>query len=125
MASDASASALREILAKYDLTDITPDQFSQMIQKLSDAGIISKKEMQDLTAVRADLERAGVDSDETINLVDFYRQQTKQVQRELDKSPNAAARQQLLQPMNKRLDWLEKLAVLQANPDSASVSALA
>lgn len=123
--SNASSAALREILAKYDINNISPDQFSQMIQKLSDAGIISKKETQDLAGVRADLDKAGVEPDESINLLDFYRQQIKRARREFDNNPNATVQQQVLRPMAQRLDWLEKFSTLQAHPESASVSALA
>ena len=38
---NGNSAAVRAILAQYDVTDITPNEFSQMTQKLFDAGAIS------------------------------------------------------------------------------------
>ncbi len=80
-AAGSSLAAMREILAKYDVTDISPADFSKLIQSLYDKGAISKKDLQDLSAVRADLDKAGVDPDTSIDLLDFYRKQVAKTQR--------------------------------------------
>ena len=85
-----SAAALREILSKYDVKDISPDEFSEMIQKLADKGVISQKELQDLSAVRGDLDKAGVGADESINLVEFYQQRIQEAQNAAQTDPASA-----------------------------------
>ena len=73
-APPSASSAMREIVSRYDMTDITPNDFSNMIQQLYAKGAISPKDMQELSAVRGDLEAAGVGADESVNLEDFYQQ---------------------------------------------------
>ena len=50
--------AMRKILAHYDMTDVTPSEFSKLIQQLSDKGAISKQDVQELSSIRVDLENA-------------------------------------------------------------------
>ena len=85
--------AMREILSHYDMTDITPNDFSKLIQQLSDKGAISPKDMQELSSIRVDLENAGVNPDESVNLLDFYQQQIAKVQDAAAQSPNPGAAQ--------------------------------
>ena len=117
------AAALREILAKYDVSRITPGQFSQMVQKLYSSGAITAQEYQDLSAVRVDLDAAGVSPDETVNLVELYRDKVHVAQRQAD-DPDSAVRQQV-GPLLRRLDWLEKFATMHAQPDALGLATLA
>ena len=39
-----ATAAMREILSKYDMTDITPNDFSKLIQQMSQKGAISPKD---------------------------------------------------------------------------------
>ena len=82
-----NSQAVQQILASYDVTNITPNQFSQMIQKLFDAGAISQKDLQDLNGARADLELGGVGGDETVNLPKFYSQKVQDVQKSATRPP--------------------------------------
>ena len=83
--------AMREILSHYDMTDITPNDFSKLIQQLSDKGTISQKDTQELSSIRVDLENAGVGPDESVNLLEFYQQRIAKVQEAAAQSPNPGA----------------------------------
>lgn len=117
----ASRKASAEILRKYNVTRITPDQFSEMIQKLYQAGALSEKDYQELAAVRVDLEHAGIEPDETVNMLEIYSDKVSKAQKELDATLDDAARQQRLGPDLHRLDWLQKFALIQAHPDAAGL----
>lgn len=123
-AADSTPSAmLREILAKYDVSNVTPADFSQMIQKLYQAGALSPQEYQDLGAIRTDLDATGHAPDEPVNLLEIYRDKVKRAQREADDADPAARPQ--LAPLLGRLDWLEKFSAMHAQPDSIGLSAVA
>ncbi len=120
-ASPAAQKASVEILRQYDVTNITPEAFSQLVQKLYKAGAISEKDFQELSAVRADLEKAGVESNESVNMLEFYSDKLGKAQKNLGSTLDEAARQQSLGPDLRRLDWMQKFAMIQANPDAAGL----
>ena len=115
---------MAEILSRYDVTDISPTEFSQMIQKLFEAGTLSEKELQQLAAVRLDLDLEGVEADESIDLLEFYARKVKKAQRQLSDSDGPSDREQL-GPLLGRLDWLQKFALIQSAPDAIGLNALA
>ena len=121
---NSNSGAVRAILAKYDVTDITPNEFSQMVQSLYSAGAISAKDMQDLGGIRTDMLAAGVGGDESLNLVDFYSDKIQQTQSQLA-SATPAAQQQQLAPLAHRLDWVEKFKTLKDEPQNGGINALA
>jgi hypothetical protein len=118
------AAAMAEILSRYDVTDISPTEFSQMIQKLFEAGALSEKELQQLAAIRLDLDLDGVESDESVDLLEFYARKIKKVQARWDDSDGPAAGRQQLGPLLHRLDWLEKFAVIHSAPDAIGLDAV-
>jgi len=122
--------ALREIVAEYDVTNISPREFSEMIRKLHVAGAISDQEFQELSQIRVDLDLQGVDPDETLNLVDSYLDKLSELYGSLDDPADAGgspSADQLPQAVSveRRLAWLEKFATIQAGPDRAGLDALA
>ena len=120
--TDTSAEALRKILAKYDVADITPNDFTKMVQELRDAGAISKEDVTDLASVRLDLEQAAVQPDDSVNLLDFYRDRIQKIQQNSEAAP---AEKQQLGAMQHRLEWLQKLATSHGNPESIGLSTTA
>lgn len=82
--------AMRDILSHYDMTDITPNDFSKLIQQLSDKGTLSQKDTQELSSIRVDLENAGISPDESVNLLDFYQQRITKAQDTAAHSTNPA-----------------------------------
>jgi hypothetical protein len=122
-AGASNRAALTQILAQYDVKDISPTEFSEMAQKLRQTGAISDSDFQELAGVRGDMEAAGVEPDQRIDLSDFYAQKVKQAQNKLD-DPNAASNQQLA-PLLRRYDWVQKFALMHSNPQAAGIDAVA
>jgi len=121
----ARTTAMAEILSRYDVTDISPAEFSKMIQRLFEAGTLSEQEVQQLAAIRMDLDVEGVKADESIDLLDFYAQKIQKLQRRLSDADTPGAGNQQLAPLLHRLDWLEKFALIQSTPDSIGLDAVA
>jgi len=129
-ASTGVTSVLREIAAEYDVTDISPREFSEMIGKLYEAGTLSDQQYQDLSQVRADLDLEGVDPDETLNLVEFYVDKLRELCGSLDDADGGSgsiSAKTLPEAISaqRRLAWLEKLAAIQAEPDSTGLDTTA
>jgi hypothetical protein len=122
--TNPATTALRQILAKYDVTDISPNDFSTMIQSLYNNGSISKTDFQNLSSLRSEVQASGVQPDEQINLLDYYRQQVQNAQA-ATANPSDTAAQQQIAPMLQRLGWLEKFAAGHAQPETIGLSTLA
>lgn len=117
-----------EILARYDLTDITPREFSQMLDELHQAGLLTDQQFQELSEIRNDLASADVLPQEKIDLLDFYRRLLEKAERlGTDDTPDETAGQ--VADWRRRLAWLEKLAsaqseIVAAKTDSDGVLAV-
>jgi hypothetical protein len=118
--SSASRAAMNDIMKQYDVTDITPENFTKMITKLREANAISDQEFQELSSIRTELENQGVASDETVNLVQLYGDQVRKVQQQAGDKLDAAT-QQKIAPAARKLDWLQKFALMHSNPDAAGI----
>ena len=123
-ASPASMAALTQILAQYDVTRMSPSEFSEMLQKLHDGGAISDAEFKELSSVRVDLDAAGIDSDEKIDLRSFYREQLQELDKLLAGADNAQLTAER-EPLARKLDWIEKFALVHAQPESLGLNAVA
>ena len=125
-----ATSVLQEILAEYDVTSISPREFSEMIRELHEAGALADEEFQDLSLIRVDLDLQRIDPDETLNLVDFYLTKLRELHCSVDGSDSAggslaAGPLPQVASVERRLQWLEKFAAIQAGPDGAGMNALA
>ncbi|HOA53387.1 MAG TPA: hypothetical protein PKI05_14130 [Thermogutta sp.] len=107
--------SLWEILKEYDVTHITPRQFSQMLQKLRESGSLTEQEYTELAQIRRDLAEAGVDADEPVDLIDFYQKFIRKLQlmQALGTAESTDDLQTALQRAEKHLKWLEKISTLQ------------
>ncbi|MBN1911819.1 MAG: hypothetical protein JW818_18910 [Pirellulales bacterium] len=108
--------ALTEILAQYDVTDITPRDFSELLQKLHKTGALPDDVLKELALVRADLDRKGVAPDEQIDLIEFYSEQLEERETwgfvgEKEGEPSTS-------DLSFRLGWLQKFGLMHAAPDS-------
>ncbi len=122
-----ATAALRRIVAQYDVTHISPREFSTMIGQLHEAGALSDGQFQELAQIRADLDLQEVDPDEPLDLVDFYVDRL----RELLAAPNESADSQSPAPAaelgpqiasaQRYLQWLEKFAAIQSSADAVGV----
>ncbi len=120
-------SAFRRIATQYDVREITPRDFSEMLQKLYQAGVLEEEQWQELAVARLDLDLENIDPDETIDLVDFYTGKLEKLLREEadseDSPGTAAAGRPPLEPVQHLLDWMEKFALIQS-VDTVGIDAL-
>jgi len=124
-AAKVPAAELSAVLSQYDVHEISPTKFSEMLQKLFEVGAISQQELQTLALVRQDLDNAGIEPDEAIDLLDFYLSQIEKTDRRRDDSEADTAGSQQFGPLLKRLDWIEKFALIQSSPGTVGLDALA
>ena len=120
----SSSKAMAEILKKYDVKNITPEQFSSMIQQLYDKGAITKQEYQELSAIRTDLEDAGIGANEQVNLIEFYSKKLVNAQSDQESISNNLAKQQSAL-LSSRLDWAQKFSAVHDNPDAVGMDLVA
>lgn len=125
-ATSAATSGFREIVARYDVTAITPRNFSEMIQELHDAGLLTDQELQELSQIRLDLDSRGVEPDEEVNLLDFYLDRLRHLSESLKDASGlpVASRQAQLTLTGRCLQWVEKLAAIQSAADRGGLDAL-
>jgi hypothetical protein len=121
----SAAAAMRAIVSQYDMTDITPNDFSNMIQQLYAKGAASAKDMQELSSIRSDLEAAGIGADQSVNLQEFYQQRLATAQADAAQSPDSDAAQGDVQAVAARLSWVQKFAAVRQAGGSAGVNAVA
>lgn len=126
----ADDTALREILARYDVTDISPREFSEMIRKLHEAGTLTDEQFQELSLIRVDLDLDCLDPDEALNLVEFYADklsELRQSQDDLEELSGSLSANQppQLAPTQRRLEWMAKFAAIQSDSDHVGLDALA
>ena len=113
----ASPELLRGILADYDVTDITPREFSEMLTELRDAGALSEDDFHELSQIRIDLDRDGIDSDDSIDLVAYYTRKFQQAEKAAPGETGGTSAENL----GRRLAWLQKLATAQSAPDEVGL----
>lgn len=120
--------AMQQIMADYDLTQITPEQYSEMLNRLRKENAITEEEYAQLSQVRTELDGEGIDPNETIDLLSFYHQRSQDLSKRLEEtSTNTAGRATLGQSLTAtqhRLDWLEKLEMVHSQPDSIGLDTL-
>lgn len=123
----SGSSAVGQILAQYDVSDITPKKFSEMVQKLRDTGSLNDSEIRDLTQIRNDLDASGIQPDEEVDLVAFFQQRIHSLQiqaQSLDSgSTQFATVKQSTAAAQQRLDWMQKLATMHEASDSVGLDA--
>jgi hypothetical protein len=117
---NARMEELKGIVSQYDLTDMTPRDFSEMLRELRDAGALTESEYSELGQIRLDMDIENLDPDDSLNLLEFY---GKSVDRARGGSESDMA-STMLASMERCLNWLEKVAVLQESPDAAGLNAL-
>lgn len=125
--SPEGTAAFRRIASQYDVTQITPRDFSEMLQKLYRAGALDEQQWQQLSVARLDLDLEKIDPDETVNLVDFYTDKLQQRLREeadAQGSTGTLPSDRLsLEPVQNLLSWMEKFALIQS-VDAVGIDAL-
>jgi len=116
---------MADIVAHYDVTDITPAEFSEMIHQFAEAGVLPKAELDTLAAIRVELEAEGIEADESVNLIEFYTERLDRVRRDLELEPNSLVLKRQLADVLQKLQWLQKLDLIHSDPDVLGLDALA
>lgn len=116
---------MADIVAQYDVTHITPVEFSELIHKLAEAGVLAGTDLETLATVRADLEAEGVDADESIDLVEFYADRLERLRRDLQLDRESLALKHQFAEVLKKLNWLQKLALIHSDPTAVGLDAAA
>jgi hypothetical protein len=127
--SGTPTEAMRQVMADYDLTQITPQQYSEMLDRLRKGNAITEEEYSQLSQVRTELDSEGVGESEKVDLLSFYHQRSQRLSKQVEEtSSDTAGRAALaksLRDTQHRLDWLEKLEMVHAQPDSIGLDAVA
>lgn len=123
-AGGEAAGTLRQIAARYDLTDISPAELSGMLQELHQAGLLDDRQYHELSMIRLDLDAAAIGAEHSINLLDFYAERLQELAESAGGMP-ASALDSTVERLQRRHDWLQKLALLQSAPDAPAVDAVA
>ncbi len=118
--------AMRRVLAEYDVADISPRAFSEMLQRLRQAGALPEKDLQELSSLRLELDGEGVGPDERVNLVQRCAKKLSSIRAERDANPAAAAARQATQAsLQRQVEWLQKFTQLRAGASPSGFDTLA
>jgi Zn-dependent M32 family carboxypeptidase len=126
-------SSFQEILAHFDVTQITPREFSELIQKLQEAGTINDAEAKELAQIRVEIDKTNAEPDEPIDLVNFFQQKLKSLEQQWSdqqqKGAEASAalpnREAILAPVRRQLDWIQKFATIHGEKSTEPVDLVA
>ncbi len=110
----AAGAAFRDIVSQYQVTNMSPQALSEMLQKLRSAGVINETEYQDLSAMRSDLESEGISSDKATNLIDFYSNRLEKLRKE-QTSTSDSTTQTAIATAQRRLEWLKKVEAIRSS----------
>jgi hypothetical protein len=102
--------AMRQVLSQYDMTNITPNDFANLVQQLTAKGAISSTDAQQLASIPGELQNAGVAANEPVNLLQFYQEQVSKIQQTAAQSPNPASVTTNFSQLMGRMQWVAKFA---------------
>ena len=78
-----------------------------------------------LSMIRSDLQRGGIGANAPVNLLDFYADKLRELAEGRTWSPQTEVGQATQSAMERRFDWVSKLATIQSAPEAISLDALA
>jgi len=121
--SNGLTAMLRQVAARYNVTEITPREFSDMLDALHQAGALADEQLQQLARVRIDLDLEDVDPDEEVDLVDFYSDKLDELLRSEGDGSLSGGRSPDVVQAEQLLGWMEKFAVIQSSSDVLGLDA--
>ena len=121
--SNGLTAMLRQIAARYNVTEITPREFSDMLDALHQAGALADEQLQQLARVRIDLDLENIDPDEEVDLVDFYADKLDEPSRTEEGGGLSGGRPPDVGQTEQLLGWMEKFAVIQSSSDVLGLDA--
>lgn len=117
--SGASSAAFRQVVSQYNIHEISPSQFSAMIQQLSSAGAISASDQQALTQMRSVMDASGASPDEPLDLVQFFQSNAKTAASSSGSNSSPANTAAANSTAQQQLAWAQKLAAIQSSSASS------
>ena len=79
----SASGSLRELASRHDLTKISPEDFSSLARQLYQAGAIDERQLQDLAAVRLELDLAELPANQPVNVLAFLQEKQQRLQGQL------------------------------------------
>ncbi|HEX4148517.1 MAG TPA: hypothetical protein VHY20_06000, partial [Pirellulales bacterium] len=76
-AAGGSSSAFRQIVSQFDIHDISPREFSSLVQQLASQGAISQSDQKELNQMRVELDLSGAQPDEPLDLEQFFQKKSQ------------------------------------------------
>lgn len=111
--TSVSPAQYRQILAEFDVRNISPRQFSQLIGELQATGELEPGDVQELQAMRVQLDADGAAPDEPIDLLSWIRRRLAQADRAGAAEPSVSETTQdltkKLGALHKQAGWVERL----------------
>lgn len=114
-ASEKPGETFQEIAGRYDLHAITPRQFDELIQELRNGGHLPDDALEELAAVRLEIQRAQLDPDEPIDLIELFHDKLATLLERLAQSQlggeeeEPAVEPAAVRAVRRQLAWLERL----------------
>ncbi|MGD9126669.1 MAG: hypothetical protein PVH19_04750 [Planctomycetia bacterium] len=115
---------LRDIANDYDVRSIQPQDFSDMLSRLYDSGVISDEDYQSLSMLRVELDKAGYEIDEPVDLIEFCETKLREINEKLEDLDTEKVPEEARKTIRNQLAWLKKMAILQEEPESTGINAL-
>jgi hypothetical protein len=114
----ARPAAWRDILSRYDMTQISPREFSELVQELHAGNHIGRDDAKDLAMIRLELDRSGLDPERPIDLLEYLSDKLDREAAELDTlrdvdstQPAERSRREIeLRTTQGQLNWIERFA---------------
>jgi hypothetical protein len=126
----APASAeFREVLSHYDLRNISPREFSELVTKLKESGAISEADYQELALLRLELDQQGLDPDGPLDLVKHLQGRLQNEEDHLRKLEGDQSqpidRQQALRTTLRQIEWVQKFDLVNRAHEYQPLDAMA
>ncbi len=126
----STSAALRKIVAHYDMRNISPRQFSEMAQRLFDAGAITEEQLNELAAVRLELDRGMHEPDAPLDLIEVLEDKLRRQQKQQEQLAAGGGKKRLpaagqaMKVTLRQLDWLRKFEIVGSGAYGSGVDAL-
>jgi hypothetical protein len=122
-------SQVQQIVAEYDLHEVTPRDFSELVQRLYDAGAISDADRGNFALLRRELDAAGITPDESVDLFTLVEDRLDELRALAEENKEngtatASETQELAQQtatVLSQYEWLVKLDTIRQLGDSATL----
>ncbi len=103
----------QELLARYDLRQITPRRFGELVQELRRREMLSPEEYQLLAGLRLELDQKGYRADQPLDLLQYLEDRLQEAQQDqLLLGEDPAEQEALVQAIQQRLLWAQRFEQL-------------